>query len=655
MTTSTGLMKKAQAAFASGNLKNSEKLCRKLLRDRQVQLPVRALLAQTLIKQNRLEEAADFAIEAAEIDQSNIGLQTTTGDLLERLKKYDEAFPFYQRALASQPENSAHWRKLLSNMHKSAMSAAGLQSQDPQSIVLTLNSIQDIPDALLQLASKALKAFPDDDNLVALIGEIFLDAEQTEAAVLCFERVLDSRPAVWSAHHNWLKLKHYAEEYEQIVDYYRRHETTISNNALCLRVVAAAYEALGDDQTALSFIQMAMALKPDSAEHFGVRGRLLLHLGRFEESLPDLEQAMQLDPDEPSHGNNRRIAHQGLGMVSEAGADEFYRFQVGDLSPSYDFKVPLWKDQSLSGKRLFIWSDQGIGDVFKFGPLIYELPDDCTPIIMGQPKTEEFLREAFPDAELRPYAKQLVKKRLKRKINHTSGSITGSEARASNMEEYKTFEKIEENFDFQIPLGMLYTNLRPNLDSFSQKTKPFVLPSPVIKRFANLDILSDPDCVRVGIAWGSSTQSPKEDRIYLTPEELLPVFSLPGFQFFSFQYTIGETEVAELRDKFEIPLLHAPGLDLFNDMLGTAAFASCMDLFIGPSSTSSDIAGSMGVRSYRFHAAQSTINLGQPYVPWYADQKSVCIPSDGAARDLIPNMKDWLLANKSHRGKYREL
>ena len=101
---------------------------------------------------------------------------------------------------------------------------------------------------------------------------------------------------------------------------------------------------------------------------------------------------------------------------------------------------------------------------------------------------------------------------------------------------------------------------------------------------------------------------------------------MPGYKFFNFQYTVSEAEIDAIRDQFQVPLFHVSGLDLFDDMLGTAACASLMDLFVGPGSTSSDIAGSMGVKCFRTHLVQSTINLGQNHVPWYPIRKAFASP-----------------------------
>ncbi|SNY94276.1 Tetratricopeptide repeat-containing protein [Cohaesibacter sp. ES.047] len=647
------ILKQAQKELHSGRLDKAMSLCEGLLDNQKLFVPTRLLIANALTQKGKVEEAAHFTQEAAHFDPSNVELQVAAGDILERLTRHDEAAPFFQRALGSRPHDPALWRKMLANMLTSARLKAAERetgNNSTQGISIALGAAPPvIPDQVVQLATKALQTFSDNHELVSLVGEIYLAAGQTDAAELCFERSLSARPALFSAHHNWLQIKHEAEKYQDVIDYHKQHEEAIRNNALCQRVVAAAYENLGDDGTALAFLQRAIDLRPNSPEYIGARGRLLIHMGDFGEALKDLEYALAHEPQVASHGNNRRLAHQGLGNVTDAAKDEFYRFELYGSTPVYHFQKPLWTGEPLSGKRLFIWSDEGVGDVFKFGLQLEELPDDCDVIVMSQPKTVEFLKAAILGIEARPLPRRIKKKKP---IQHFSGQATSRDINSSS--DYVTFEPFEEDFDYQIPLGCLYGHLRPNLQSFKDKARAFKLPAEAIQPYADLELLSDPDITCVGLAWESSAKSPGDARKFLTIEEMLPILTLPGFRFFNFQYSVSETEIDAIREKHDIPLYHAPGLDLFDDMLGTAAFASCMDLFVGPGSTSSDIAGGMGVKCFRTHLVQSPVNLGQDYVPWYLDQKSVRIPWGKSVHDFIPDMKDWLEANKDHRSKNRQ-
>ncbi|WP_319533461.1 tetratricopeptide repeat protein [uncultured Cohaesibacter sp.] len=653
-------LKQAQKELQKGNLAKAIKLCEGLLSNEALFLPTRLLMANALTRLGKLPEAAHFTIEAADFDPSNIELQIATGDILERLQEHDAAAPYLQRALGGRPHDPTLWRKMLGNMLKCAqLRAIERKQSEASSKSISINLIAPpptIPEQVVQLATKALQTFPDDYQLVSLIGEIYLTAGQTQAAELCFERALPATPPIFSAHHNWLQMKHEAELYLDVIDYNERYKQEIRNNALCQRVVAAAYENLGDDETAIHYLDRAIKLRPNCAEYIGARGRLNIHKGDFAKALEDLEFALKHEPHVASHGNNRRLAHLGLGDVAAAAPDEFYRFKLFGSTPVYDFKQPLWQGEPLSGKRLFIWSDEGVGDVFKFCTMIRELPADCDIILMSQPKTVDFLKAVLPDVELRPLPRRIKKKvPIHRSTSNEDTNITSTFNALHNPDEYVTFDPIDEDFDFQIPLGCLYGQMRPDLRSFADKTRPYQLPAEVISTFTNKIFGSAPDgeTTYVGLAWESGAKSPGDARKFLTIDDLLPILKMPGFKFFNFQYTVSEAEIDAIRQDYQVPLFHVSGLDLFDDMLGTAASASLMDLFVGPGSTSSDIAGSMGVRCFRTHLVQSTINLGQDHVPWYPDQKSVRIPLGKTVHDFIPDMMDWLEANKSHRGKHR--
>ena len=103
---------------------------------------------------------------------------------------------------------------------------------------------------------------------------------------------------------------------------------------------------------------------------------------------------------------------------------------------------------------------------------------------MSQPKTVDFLKAALPDVELRPLPKRIKKKVPIHRSSDEETNINTAFNALHNPDEYVTFEPIEEDFDFQIPLGCLYGLMRPDLQSFTDKTRPYQLPAEVINAYA---------------------------------------------------------------------------------------------------------------------------------------------------------------------------
>ena len=192
-------------------------------------------------------------------------------------------------------------------------------------------------------------------------------------------------------------------------------------------------------------------------------------------------------------------------MSAAAAKDEFARFDLHDKHAKFHFNKPLWQGEALREKNLLIWADMGVGDTFKFATLIDELPRDGQITLLTQGKMVQFLTTILPFIDIKP---------LPRRINVAKGP-----------NEDVTFEAINEDFDYHMPLAGLYTLLRPDLDAFSSRTRAYRLNEDHIRPYARLDILSDSDMTHVGIAWSSKNRDAKVERNYLSLEDLLPILT----------------------------------------------------------------------------------------------------------------------------------
>ena len=239
---------------------------------------------------------------------------------------------------------------------------------------------------------------------------------------------------------------------------------------------------------------------------------------------------------------NRCLVHKSLGQIGEAAKDEFGRFELKDKHAKFHLQKPLWRGEDLSDKRLFVWSDMGVGDAFKYATLLREISANHI-IFMTQPKTVAFFKEALPQIEVRPLPKRIL-------LHDAPG------------EREEGFEPIEEDFDYQIPLAALYVNLRPDLASFAGRTHALTLPQAILDEAGNIDCLKQPGLTRVGLAWSSKNKNPLVSRNYLELEDWLPILNLPGFAFYNLQYTATEQDIDAFREIHDVPLFHAPGLDL---------------------------------------------------------------------------------------------
>ena len=98
------------------------------------------------------------------------------------------------------------------------------------------------------------------------------------------------------------------------------------------------------------------------------------------------------------------------------------------MSSQRHFLKPLWDGkQSLKGKRILIWSEQGIGDTLNCASRLPLITSQAKYIILEcQEKLVPLLKRSFPNIEVKP--------------------------------EDKSLDLERDDFDMHLPMGSLYRN-----------------------------------------------------------------------------------------------------------------------------------------------------------------------------------------------------
>lgn len=88
----------------------------------------------------------------------------------------------------------------------------------------------------------------------------------------------------------------------------------LANRSLVLAAAGRVQPALGD-------LDEALAQAPGNADLHGMRGNLLLRLGRASEALAAHDRAIELTPDDPVAYYNRAFSYRALGEPHRAARD----------------------------------------------------------------------------------------------------------------------------------------------------------------------------------------------------------------------------------------------------------------------------------------------------------------------------------------------
>ena len=120
------------------------------------------------------------------------------------------------------------------------------------------------------------------------------------------------------------------------------------------------------------------------------------------------------------------------------------------------------------------------------------------------------------------------------------------------------------------------------------------------------------------MAWRSHKMLDERSRNFADLEDWTPILKATDCAFVSLQYGDTTHDVATMAASTGTTVHVPPDLDLFNDLDGLAALSAALDLVIGFSNASSNIAGAVGTPLWLLTPPAPWTALGSDKYPWYS-------------------------------------
>jgi hypothetical protein len=255
-----------------------------------------------------------------------------------------------------------------------------------------------------------------------------------------------------------------------------------------------------------------------------------------------------------------------LGRFAEGWPDYEYRFEApkeyNERRPS---PPPYWNGEDLTGKKILIWTEQGIGDEILHASMFGAVAARAErTVIECSTRLAPIFARSFPRAEIFAY------------------------------ESYKAAVTPAGALDYQIAAASLGGYLRPDFASFPRH-QGYLKADPA--RTAELRSKYQamaPGKRLVGISWRS-----RRDRVgihkSMALREFTPVLQTPGAAFVNLQYGDCGAEIAATRAELGIEVIHDADIDPLRDMDAAFAQVAAMDLVISTSNTTVHAAGAQNI------------------------------------------------------------
>ncbi|KWF17338.1 tetratricopeptide repeat-containing glycosyltransferase family protein [Burkholderia pseudomultivorans] len=266
----------------------------------------------------------------------------------------------------------------------------------------TLRMLERLDDATIEPADHAAAPDADDDAIAAATQTLIERGDAARAAELAAMH-WSLRPASAAAAFNCGYAMQMAGRHaDAIAPYLRALEfapswPSLKNNlALAIRLTGGDAEtehallegALDDDPNdarawtnavitrigrfdldgALRAATRAVALAPHDPLAVNNAATALKEAQRWDEAAQYAQRAAELAPHDPKYRHNLSLIQLARGNFAEGWANYEARWDgSGELRGNLPvFPAPRWRGESLAGKTLLVWGEQGIGDLLQF-------------------------------------------------------------------------------------------------------------------------------------------------------------------------------------------------------------------------------------------------------------------------------------------------
>ena len=439
---------------------------------------------------------------------------------------------------------------------------------DDLSTALALHRDGKLDDAV-RIYRSALRRAPKNAVVLLSLGAALLGLGRNRDAVIPLEAALVARP---SHPDTCFAL---AEAYRgegRIEEAYATAKMGLAGNPDYLQGRVAMADALldmGRHDDARSAFEDILGRDPNDMAALGKLGAFHYHAGEFDAAESKLLMAgAALPEDVETHWH---LAALYLSQRRWSEGWELYRWRwpmSKAAAPETMISLPKWTGENLSGKRVVIWGEQGLGDELMFATCVPDLLEIASPalcVLVCDQRLAAIFSRSFPDVHIVPLDCQ--------------ADMGGN------------FEMPA--CDVQIAAGDLPAILRLNDDDFPSVGRRLVpdLTQGGLWRERLNDLGSD---LKVGIAWrGGTLERFRRSK----SSELLDwavILSTPGVRFVNLQYGACAEELAAVADE-GCPIHHFDDLDPIADPEGQMTLISELDLVIQTSNASAHMAGMLGV------------------------------------------------------------
>lgn len=531
-------------------------------------------LGLLLVGMDRAGEAEAAYRHALELQPDYADAHNNLGVLLQGQGRPAEAEAAYRGAIAAKPDFARAWSNLglllddqarFEDAETVQLRALSLEPDNP-TVHFNLANIYGKTDRNVEAEAAyrhALELKPDYPEACVNLAALLHGGGRLEEAESFFRRALALDPQSSAAHYNLGGL---------LLDNGRHDEAeTLLDRALLLQPdlsdahnrMGTLYKETGRPIQAEAAYRQALRLRPDSAGTLTNLALLMHETERFAEAEDIYHRVLELDPANDFAHYNLSLFYLSLQRFQEGWNGYEHRWKMkGFNSLRHQAGHVTWQGESLNGKSMVVWQEQGVGDVILYASMIPDLIASGVHLIVEcEARLVSLFSRSFPQVQ----------------VVARSDQAHPSIAQAH----------------WQSPLGSLCRWLRRRPEDFTWRG-PYLVPE--LARVVELRkrYRGSASGLVIGISWRSSNYKVGARKSLPLPA-WVPLLKFPGVTFVSLQYGDCGEDLARLERDHGVKVIQDKEVDALKDLDGFSAQVAAMDMVISTSNSTVHFAGAMGI------------------------------------------------------------
>jgi len=483
-----------------------------------------------------------------------------TGQQEQAAGNFDKALNCYSNAARLNPNsliatfNVGLMLQALTNLKGAIKAYQQAQKIDPSCAQAYYNcgvcyaDLKDFAEAATYF-HKALTINQTYEKAYEQLGLALKHQNKHQEAFEIYAKLLTFKPTSLVALRNCARSLAALDQLTQAIPYFEQALLQDPQHVSTLFEFANVLNMLDRTDEALALYEILAIRYPQSPEILYNYAYTLKKVNRVEESIPYYQKAITLKPDYAQAHFSLALAYLVSGDFKHGLEKYDWRWASYNDAPK-KFNKPLWDGADLTGKTIYVYAEQGLGDTFQFIRYLKLLKEQGATVIF---ETQKPLKDILQHV---PYIDKLT--------------IQG--------------QKDLPHFDTYIPLMSIPRIMGTDLTSIPAEI-PYIFADPVLVDYWK-EALSHDTNFKIGICWqGNPDYRTAALRHAVAAKSMnaatfAPLAQVPGVSFYSLQKVTGEKQLNDLPEGFVVHAFTQNFDEEHGRFMDTAAVIQNLDLMI---------------------------------------------------------------------------